>query len=334
MTQSSRSGAVSSRAIVVTAHGGPEVLRFEEREVGEPGPHEVRIRQKAIGVNFIDIYFRTGLYSATPPFVPGLEGAGLVEALGAEVQDLRVGDRVAYASRPLGAYAETRLMPADRVVRLPPSISDEQAAAMMLKGMTAEYLLLRTYDVRPGIWVLLHAAAGGLGLITCQWARHLGARVIGTVSSDEKAALAKAHGCEFPIVYTRENFVERVREITGGAGVHVVYDSVGQETFLRSLDCVRPLGTVVSLGQSSGKVAAFDPSLLQNKGSLFLTRPSLFHYIDRREDLRASAAALFQVVSRGLVKIAPAQSYPLSEAAAAHQALESRQTTGSTILTV
>jgi NADPH2:quinone reductase len=323
-----------THAIVVSRHGGPDVLSWQPFAVGEPGPGEVRLRQTAVGVNFIDVYFRTGLYAADPPFVPGLEGAGVVETVGPGVDDLRAGDRVAYASRPMGAYAEARLMPAERLVKLPSSVGDQQAAAMMLKGMTAEYLLLRTFEVRPGTWILIHAAAGGLGLIVCQWARHLGARVIGTVSNEEKAELAVAHGCEFPILYTREDFVARTREITGGEGVHVVYDSVGQDTFLRSLDCVRPLGMVVSLGQSSGAVERFDPGLLQAKGSLFVTRPSLFHYIARRDDLRASAAALFDVVGRGIVRSAPSQVLPLREAAEAHRALEARATTGATVLTV
>ena len=323
-----------SFAIRIHEVGGPEVLAWEEVTVGEPGAGEVRLRHGAVGLNFIDVYFRTGLYGANVPFTPGLEASGVVEALGEGVSDLRVGDRVAYAAPPAGAYSEERLMPADRLVKLPDGISDELAAAMMLKGMTAHYLLRRTYRVNAGDTILFHAAAGGVGLIACQWAKSLGATVIGTVGSDEKAELAAAHGCDYPIVYTRENFVERVKSITGGEGVPVVYDSVGKDTFMDSLDCLRPLGSMVIFGQSSGPVAPLDVGLLAAKGSLFLTRPSLMNYTARREDLVDTAEELFQVVESGAVKLEINQRFPLEQAAAAHRALEARETTGSTILTV
>jgi len=323
-----------SFAIRIHEVGGPEVLQWQEVAVGEPGPGEVRLRHGAVGLNFIDVYFRTGVYGAEVPFTPGLEAAGVVEALGEGVSDLRVGDHVAYAAPPAGAYSEERLMPADRVVKVPDGVSDELAAAMMLKGMTAQYLLRRSYRVKAGDTILFHAAAGGVGLIACQWAKHLGATVIGTVGSDEKAELAAAHGCDHPIVYTRENFVERVKSITGGEGVPVVYDSVGKDTFMDSLDCLRPLGSMVIFGQSSGPVPPLDVGLLAAKGSLFLTRPSLMTYTAKREDLVASADELFQVVQAGAVRLEINQRFALREAAAAHRALEARQTTGSTILTV
>lgn len=321
------------KAIRIHEYGGPEVLRWEDVEVGDPGPGQLRIRHGAIGLNYIDVYHRTGLYPLPSlPWTLGMEGAGRVEAVGEGVTEFQVGDRVAYASPPVGAYAEVRLIPADRVVALPVAIDDQTAAAMMLQGMTAQYLLRRTYRVQPGDAVLLHAAAGGVGLIASQWARQLGALVIGTVGSDEKAAVARAHGCHHAIVYTRENFVERVREITNGQGVAVVYDSVGQETFMGSLDCLRPLGMMVSFGNASGPVPAFEPGLLAAKGSLFLTRPSLMHYTAQRRDLVASAAELFDVVASGAVKIEVRQTYPLAETAQAHRDLEARQTTGSTVL--
>lgn len=321
------------KAIRIHEYGGPEVLRWEDVEVGDPGPGQLRIRHGAIGLNYIDVYHRTGLYPLPSlPWTLGMEGAGRVEAVGEGVTEFQVGDRVAYASPPVGAYAEVRLIPADRVVALPVAIDDQTAAAMMLQGMTAQYLLRRTYRVQPGDAVLLHAAAGGVGLIASQWARQLGALVIGTVGSDEKAAVARAHGCHHAIVYTRENFVERVREITNGQGVAVVYDSVGQETFMGSLDCLRPLGMMVSFGNASGPVPAFEPGLLAAKGSLFLTRPSLMHYTAQRRDLVASAADLFDVVATGAVKIEVRQTYPLAETAQAHRDLEARQTTGSTVL--
>ncbi len=324
-----------THAIRVHETGGPEVLRWEEVEVGAPGAGEIRVRHTAVGLNYIDVYFRTGLYPAPGmPFVPGFEAAGVVEALGPEVSGLAVGDRIAYSTGPVGAYTEERVMSADRVVRLPDTISDEQAAAMMLQGMTAQYLLRRTYRVQKGDTILVHAAAGGVGLILCQWAKHLGATVIGTVGSDEKAELARANGCTHPIVYTREDFVPRVLELTGGAKVPVVYDSVGVDTFERSLDCVAPLGTLVLYGQASGPVPPFDLGQLAAKGSLFITRPTLFTYTATRADLEATAGELFDVVGSGAVNIAVNQKFPLAEAAEAHRALEARRTTGSTVLVV
>ncbi len=321
------------KAIRIHEYGGPEVLRWEEVDVGEPGPGQLRVRHDAVGLNYIDVYHRTGLYPLPSlPWTLGMEGAGRVEAVGEGVTEFKVGDRVAYASPPVGAYAEVRLMPADRVVALPDAIDDQTAAAMMLQGMTAQYLLRRTYRVQPGDTILLHAAAGGVGLIVSQWARHLGATVIGTVGSDEKAELARAHGCNHVIVYSRENFTERVREITDGQGVAAVYDSVGQETFMGSLDCLRRLGMMVSFGNASGPVPPFDPGILAAKGSLFLTRPSLMAYTAERADLLTSAAELFAVVSSGAVRIEVRQTYPLAETARAHRDLEARKTTGSTVL--
>ncbi|MDX2257460.1 MAG: quinone oxidoreductase [Hyphomicrobiaceae bacterium] len=319
-------------AIRIHGYGGPEVLRWEAVEVGAPGPGEVRLRHTAIGLNYIDTYHRTGAYPvAALPAVIGMEGAGVIEAVGPGVADLEAGDRVAYAN-PIGAYAEERLIPADRLVRLPASIDDRTAAAMMLQGMTVRYLLRETFRVGPGTVMLLHAAAGGIGLIACQWARHLGATIIGTVGSDEKAALALAHGATHVINYRTESFVDRVREITGGAMCDVVYDSVGNDTFPGSLDCLKPLGLWVTFGSASGPVPAFDIGLLAKKGSLFATRPTLFTYTARRDDLVANAADLFDVVGRGIVKIAVNQTYPLREAATAHSDLEGRRTTGSTVL--
>ena len=320
------------QAMRVHESGGPDALRWEAIEVGDPGPGEVRLRHLAVGLNFIDIYHRTGLYPLPLPFVPGLEAAAVVEAVGDGVLDLKEGDRVAYGAGPLGAYSQERLMPAEHLVRIPPGIDERSAAAMLLQGMTVEYLLRRTYRVRAGDTILIHAAAGGVGLIACQWARHLGATVIGTVGSDEKADLARAHGCDHPIVYTRESFVDRVRELTGGRGVPVVYDSVGRDTFQDSLECLQPRGLMVSFGQSSGSVGSVDPGLLSAKGSLFLTRPTLMSYVASREELESSAAALFEVVAAGHVKVEVRQTFPLSEAAEAHRALEGRQTTGSTVL--
>ncbi|HAO32953.1 MAG TPA: quinone oxidoreductase [Candidatus Competibacter sp.] len=322
-----------SKAIRIHQHGGPEVLRWEEVETGEPGPGQVRIRHGAVGLNYIDVYHRTGLYPLPSlPWILGMEGAGKIEAVGEGVTEFKLGDRVAYASPPVGAYAEVRLMAADRVVALPDAISDKTAAAMMLQGMTAQYLLRRTYRVQPGDAILFHAAAGGVGLMASQWARHLGATVIGTVGSDEKAELARAHGCHHVIVYSRENFTERVREITGGQGVAAVYDSVGKDTFMGSLDCLRPMGMLVSFGNASGPVPAFEPGILAAKGSLFLTRPTLMSYTAKRADLVASAGELFEVVASGAVKIEVHQSYPLAETAQAHRDLEARKTTGSTVL--
>jgi NADPH2:quinone reductase len=319
------------KAIRVHETGGPEVLRYEDVAVGDPGPGEARVRHTATGLNFVEVYYRTGLYKAPLPFIPGSEGAGVVEAVGAGVTDLRPGMRVAYGSAPMGSYAQARLVPADRLVPLPEGIEDRTAAAMMLKGMTAWYLLRRTVSIQSGDTILLHAAAGGVGLIAAQWARALGATVIGTVGSDAKAELARAHGCHHTIVYTREDFAARVREITGGAGVRAAYDSVGQATFRGSLDCLRPLGVLALFGQSSGPVASLDPALLA-RGSNFLTRPSLFHYVAAREDLRTAARELFDVVLSGKVKVEVRQTYPLAEAARAHADLEARKTTGSTVL--
>jgi NADPH2:quinone reductase len=321
------------KAIRIHEYGGPEVLRWEEVEAGDPSPGQLRVRHAAVGLNYIDVYHRTGLYPLPSlPWTLGMEGAGRVEAVGEGVTEFKIGDRVAYASPPVGAYAEVRLIPADRVVTLPDAIDDLTAAAMMLQGMTAQYLLRRTYRVQPGDTILLHAAAGGVGLIASQWARHLGATVIGTVGSDEKAELARAHGCHHVIVYNRENFAARVREITDGQGVAAVYDSVGQATFMGSLDCLRRLGMMVSFGNASGPVPPFDPGILAAKGSLFLTRPSLMAYTAERADLLASAAELFEVVGGGAVKIEVHQTYPLAETAQAHRDLEARKTTGSTVL--
>jgi NADPH2:quinone reductase len=319
-------------AIRIERTGGPEVLQWQAVEVGEPGPAEVRVRHHAVGLNFIDIYHRIGLYPLPLPSGIGLEGAGVVEAVGAGVSDISVGDRVAYAGGPVGAYAEVRCMPADRLVKLPEGIGFEQAAAMMLQGLTAQYLLRRTYPVKAGDTVLIHAAAGGVGLIACQWASALGATVIGAVGSDAKAELAHAHGCHHSIVYTRENLSQRVREITGGAGVAAVYDSIGKDTFMASLDCLRPLGLMVSFGSASGAVPPVDIAVLAQKGSLFLTRPTLFTYSARRDDLLRMARELFDVVLSGTVRIEVNQTYSLQDAARAQQDLEARRTTGSTVL--
>ena len=318
-------------AIRIHETGGPEALRWEGVEVGHPGSGEARLRHTGVGLNFIDTYHRAGLYPLALPAVLGSEGAGVVEEIGPDVTEAKPGDRVAYAG-PIGAYAQARLIRADRLVPLPADISDRAAAAMMLKGMTAQYLLRRTCRVEPGDLVLVHAAAGGVGLIACQWAKHLGATVIGTVSTEEKAALAREHGCDHTIVASREEFVARVREITGGRGVRVVYDSVGKDTFEGSLDCLQPLGMMVSYGNSSGPVPPFSPLVLAAKGSLFLTRPTLMTYTARREDLLATAAELFEVVRSGAVRIEIRQTYPLAEAAQAHRDLEARSTTGSTVL--
>jgi NADPH:quinone reductase len=320
-------------AIRVHKAGGPEVLQWEEVEVGEPGPGQVLLKQAAAGLNYIDVYHRTGLYPLELPFVPGVEGAGVVTAVGPNVSSLRSGDRVAYGG-PIGGYAEQRLIDADRLVKLPADISFETAAGMMLQGMTAHMLLRSVYSVKAGDTILVHAAAGGVGLILCQWANALGATVIGTVSTDEKAELARAHGCRHPIVYTRQDFVEEVDRITDGAKLPVVYDSVGKDTFLKSLDCLRPRGVMVSYGNSSGPVDSFPPAILAQKGSLFLTRPTLFHYSAAPEDLERAAHDLFGIVASGKVKIEIKQRFALKNAAEAHRALEGRKTTGSTILTV
>jgi len=320
-------------AIQVHQTGGPEVLRWEEVEIGDPGPGQVRLRQEAAGLNFIDVYHRSGLYPQPLPFTPGVEGAGIVEAVGEGVADVAPGDRVAYAG-PIGGYAEERLIDADRLVKLPDSISSEQAAAMMLQGMTAWMLLRRVHRVEPGETILIHAAAGGVGLIVCQWAKALGATVIGTVGSDEKAELARAHGCDHPIVYTRQDFVGEVERITGGAKLPVVYDSVGRETFLKSIDCLAPRGMMVSFGNASGPPDPIAPAVLAQKGSLFLTRPTLFHYIAARDELELAATELFDMIASGKVKVEIKQRFALKDAAEAHGALEARRTTGSTILTV
>jgi len=320
---------------VVRVHkvGGPEVLTYEEIELAAPGQGQVRVRQHASGVNFIDTYFRMGMYPSPVglPFIVGNEAAGEVIAVGPGVTDLKVGDRVAYVVA-LGCYAAERVVPADRVIKLPPNISYEQAAAMMLKGMTAEYLLRRTFKVEKGMNVLMHAAAGGVGLILCQWANYLGANVIGTVGSKDKAALAKANGCHHTILYREEDFVARVKEITGGKLCDVVYDGIGNATFPGSLDCIRPLGMFVSFGSSSGQIDAFNINILQTKGSLFATRPTLNTYAAKREDLLAIANDLFDVVGKGAVKIPINQKYALRDAAKAHRDLEGRATTGSSIL--
>jgi NADPH2:quinone reductase len=322
-----------SHAIRIHETGGPEVMRWEEVDVGEPGPGEVRLEQHAVGLNYIDVYHRSGLYPiAAFPSGIGMEACGTVQAVGKGVSEVSPGDRVAYAFPPLGAYAEARVMPAEHLVVVPDSIDDQTAAAMMLQGLTAHYLLRRTYQVKSGDWVLIHAAAGGVGLIACQWARHLGARVIGTAGSDEKAELAHAHGCDYPIVYGREDVPARVREITGGEGVAVVYDSVGKDTFLGSLDSLRPLGILVSFGSASGPVPPFEPAMLAAKGSLYFTRPTLMDYTRRREDLLIGARELFELVSAGTVRIEVRQTYPLSDAGKAHRDLEARRTTGSTVL--
>ena len=312
--------------------GGPEVLIWEEVDVPVPDAGEATVRHRAVGLNFIDTYHRTGLYPLPLPSGIGLEGAGIVEAVGAGVSEVRVGDRVAYAGGPVGAYAEVRNIPAHRLLKLPDAIAFDTAAAMMLQGLTAAYLLRRTYRVQPGDAVLIHAAAGGVGLIACQWAKALGATVIGTVGSPAKAELAKAHGCDHVINYSTENFTQRVREITGGEGVPVVYDGVGKDTFMGSLDSLRPLGMLVTYGNASGPVPPFDLLLLSQKGSLFVTRPTIMHYTAKRADLEALGAELFEVVASGKVRIEVNQTYPLKDAGQAQRDLEARKTTGSTVL--
>ena len=321
-----------SKAIRIHRTGGPEVMVWEDVEVGRPGPGEARIRHTAVGLNFIDTYHRSGLYPLPGlPAVLGREAAGVVEEIGQGVTDLAPGDRVAYPMGP-GSYAEEAVISADRLLLLPDGIEDTQAAAMMLKGITAHYLLRRTFRLEPGQTILFHAAAGGVGLIACQWAKALGATVIGTVGTAEKAELAAAHGCDHPIVYTTESFVDRVKELTDGRGVPVVYDSVGKDTFEGSLDCLAPLGLMVSYGNASGPVPPFSILTLSAKGSLFLTRPTLATFIARREDLLSAGRELFDVVVRGAVKVEVNQTYPLEDAATAHRDLESRKTTGSTVL--
>ncbi len=319
-------------AIRFHSTGGPEVLRWEQVEVGQPGPGEALVRHTAIGVNFIDTYHRSGLYPLPLPAVPGMEAAGVVEAVGEEVTEVAVGDRVAYGGGRPGAYCELRTVPAALLVPLPDEIDEQTAAAMMLKGLTAQYLLRSTHRVKPGETILIHAAAGGVGLIACQWARHLGATVIGTVGSEAKADLARSFGCQHPIVTSREDLVARVREITGGEGVPVVYDSVGRDTFEASLDCLQPRGMMVSFGNASGPVPPVQPLALSQRGSLFLTRPTLGDYTRTRQELLAAAGELFEVVSNGTVRIMVNQRYPLREAVRAHQDLEARRTTGSSVL--
>jgi NADPH2:quinone reductase len=322
---------MKARVIRIHAIGGPEVLRQEQIEVGTPGPGEVLLRQTAIGLNYIDTYHRTGLYPLELPAVLGREAAGVVEQVGPGVAGFKVGDRAAYALHP-GSYAEARLIPADRLVPLPGAIDERTAAAVMLKGLTAHYLLRRTHRVESGETVLIHAAAGGVGSIACQWAKHLGATVIGTVGSEQKAELARAHGCDYPVLYDREDLVARVRELTEGRGVPVVYDSVGRATFEKSLDCLAPLGLLVTFGQSSGAVLPLNLGLLAQKGSLFVTRPTLATYIAERSDLLQASAELFDVIDAGAIRVEIRQTYPLADAARAHTDLEARKTTGSTLL--
>lgn len=320
------------KAIRIHRTGGPDVLSWDEVEVPTPGPGEATVRQAAVGLNFIDVYHRTGLYPLPLPSGIGLEGAGVVEAVGPDVSEVAVGDRVAYAGVPIGAYAEVRNIPAHRLLKLPDAVAFNTGAAMMLQGLTAAYLLRRTYAVQPGDAVLVHAAAGGVGLVACQWARAIGALVIGTVGSDAKAEIARAHGCHHVINYSRENFAEQVRAITGGAGVNVVYDGVGKDTFTGSLDCLRPMGMMVSYGNASGPVPPIDLLQLSQRGSLFITRPSLMHYTAKRDDLVALGTELFAQVVAGTVRIEVNQTYALSDASQAHRDLEGRKTTGSTIL--
>jgi NADPH2:quinone reductase len=320
------------KAIQFSRTGGPEVLEYVDVEVGEPGPGQARVRNHAIGINFIDVYFRTGLYPLDLPSGLGQEAAGVVEAVGEGVTHVKPGDRVAYAARPNGSYSEVRVMPADILLHLPDAIDFETAAAMMLQGMTVQYLLKRTFPVKAGDTILFHAAAGGVGLIACQWARALGVNLIGTVGSNEKGELAKAHGAAHVINYNTENFVERVKEITGGAKVPVVFDSIGKDTFQGSLDCLALRGTMVSFGNSSGPVPAFTLNELVSRGSLYITRPTLLSYTSTRADLEATAQDLFDIVASGQVKVSIGQRFPLAQAADAHRALEARKTTGSTIL--
>jgi len=321
------------KAIVVHQTGGPEVLRYEDVEVPTPGPGQALVRHRAIGLNFVDIYVRSGVYPAPSlPYTPGTEAAGIVEAVGPDVSEVRVGDRVAYVGGPLGSYSEARVMHSRVLVKLPDKVDEATAAAAMLKGLTADYLIHSTYAVKPGDTILLHAAAGGTGMILSQWAKYLGATVIGTVGSDEKAKVAAAHGCAHVINYSREDFVARVNEITGGKKVPVVYDSVGQATFMKSLDCLQPRGLMVSFGQASGVVPPFSINILSGKGSLYLTRPTLTTYTARREDLEAAARRLFDVLGSGAVRCEVQRTFKLADAAAAHRALGDRATTGSSIL--
>jgi NADPH:quinone reductase len=320
------------KAIRFHEHGGPEVLRFEDVEPGKPAPDEAQVRHTAIGLNYIDVYDRTGLYPGELPSGLGREAAGVITALGRKVRGFRVGDRVAYVHTKPGAYSELRNVPGERLVKVPKGVSDEQAAALMLKGLTAHYLLRRTFRVTRGDAILVHAAAGGVGLILCQWAKSLGAKVIGVVGSDAKAELARKHGCKHVLILGRDELVPSVKKITKGQGVAVVYDSVGKDTFMESLDCLRPLGMMVTYGNASGPPPAFSPLELSKRGSLFLTRPTLFHYIAKRENLEAAARELFAAVKSKAVRVLIGQKYPLAEAAEAHRDLEARRTTGSTVL--
>ena len=321
-----------SRAIRIHTPGGPEAMKWEEVAVGDPGQGEARVRHTAVGVNYIDTYHRSGLYKVPLPSGLGSEGAGVVEAVGAGVDGVKPGDRVAYCGGPLGSYSEARVMPAERLVKLPDGISDRVAATLMLKGLTTQYLFRQIYKLKAGDTILFHAAAGGVGLIACQWARALGVTMIGTVGSDEKAELAKANGCTHTIVYTRENFVERVKALTGGKGVPVVYDGIGKDTFPASLDCLVPRGLFVSYGNASGPVPPFDILLLSQKGSLMVTRPTLFTFANNRENIAAMSGEMFDLVKSGKIVSEPRQTVPLKDAADAHRALESRNTTGATIL--
>jgi NADPH2:quinone reductase len=322
-----------SKAIRIHAHGGPDVLVYEDADPGRPGEGEVLLRQTAIGLNFLDAYYRSGLYPAPKglPLIPGSEAAGVVTEVGPGVTDLKAGDRVAY-TMPVGAYCRERVVPADRLVKVPDGVSDEQAAALMLKGLTAEYLLRRTFVVKPGDTILFHAAAGGVGLIAGQWAKHLGAKTIGTVGSDEKAELARKYGYDHVINYRTTDFAKAVAELTNGAKCDVVYDSVGVDTFAGSLDCLKPRGLLALFGQSSGPVPPFNLALLAQKGSLYITRPTLFTYIAKRAELEAAAEALFSAVASGVVDVQINQRFALADAAKAHAALEGRATTGTTIL--
>jgi NADPH2:quinone reductase len=321
-----------AHAIRIHRYGGPDQLVWEEVEVGKPGPGEVRLRQTAVGLNFIDTYHRTGFYPLPElPATLGREAVGVIEEVGEGVEGFKKGDRVTYVLAP-GAYVDERLIGADWLVPVPKKVDDEQAAAVMIKGLTAHYLLRKTYEVQSGDTILVHAAAGGVGLLLCQWARHLGATVIGTVGSAEKAELAKSHGCEHPVLYREVDFVERVREITEGRGVPVVYDSVGETTFMKSLDCLAPLGMMVSFGQSSGPAPTLEVTTLAQKGSLFLTRPTLFTYVAKREDLLANSKELLDLIAQGVLQIEIGQTYPLKEAEQAHRDLEARKTKGSTVL--
>ena len=329
--------SITSKAVVINQHGGPEELKLVDVTVGEPGPGEIRIRHKAVGLNFIDVYQRSGLYQLPMPLQLGMEASGIVEAVGEGVTHLKAGDRAAYASQPPGSYCEVRVMPAKCVCKLPDAISFETGAAMMLKGLTVQYLLRRTQPqggLQSGDFILFHAAAGGVGLIACQWAKAMGLQLIGTAGSDEKCALAKEHGAAFVINYAKEDFVARVKEITGGKGVKAVYDSVGKDTFDRSLDCLRPFGLMASFGNASGPVAPFSPGILGTKGSLYVTRQTLFSHITTRESTQEMADELFAMVTSGKVKIRIDQRFALADVAEAHRSLEARKTTGCTILTL